>query len=600
MSYQSGKETSPEQTIQNIRSILSSIGLFPHECFWASHAKNCYNVRLELDGFEETGVNGKGVNRAYALASAYGELMERLQCGILIKPKFGLMHDVSIKYPDSKNEEAEDIIKRLDEFLSKMYNIDKTELQKVFKDVNISCAPFYHVNSKSEVYLPKNLMLTVTDSNGMCAGNTVSEALVQGLSEVIERYVSKKAASERYAFPEIPKEDVSNRMLKEMIEDVENKGYKLIIKDLTLGGIYPCLGVIFMNSSTMDYFISIGVHPVFDIALQRCITEAFQVHKVEYKMHPLIGLFSDKNDDYVKQYVLGAHKGSLDLLECTESSKVYMDAFVKNYSSNNEMLKGICDKLMMQNFDIYIKDMSYLGFPSYYIYVNGMSEVNEFTIEQLKNTNNNNTSLSDYLLNLDNCNTEELYAVASKMEALDKQFISMGYTAEPKLRIKNIFSILSVIFKPDTDMYHLLQDNDYFLAVLYNRLADYEKAYIHLEKYIGRKYNEISDKKYFLCVLHFFKLKMQDNSDMQKIRATLESIYGPIANDVFEDVAAPEKAFQYHDLPRCGDCSGCSYSDGRCLYQSWKNYMKKYQNIINANPIGQEKLHSLFNGLYDF
>ena len=38
----------------------------------------------------------------------------------------------------------------------------------------------------------------------MCAGNTKEEALVQGLAEIIERYVMKKIMIEKPALPDVP------------------------------------------------------------------------------------------------------------------------------------------------------------------------------------------------------------------------------------------------------------------------------------------------------------------------------------------------------------------------------------------------------------
>lgn len=43
-------------------------------------------------------------------------------------------------------------------------------------------------------------------SNGMSAGNTREEALVQGMSEVVERYVQKRIFSDRPALPDIPED----------------------------------------------------------------------------------------------------------------------------------------------------------------------------------------------------------------------------------------------------------------------------------------------------------------------------------------------------------------------------------------------------------
>jgi Uncharacterized conserved protein len=407
----------------------------------------------------------------------------------------------------------------------------------------------------------------------------------------MERYVSKKMACPDYCFPDIPVTEVTNSILKDMIEDIQEKGYKLLIKDFTLGGVFPCLGVLIMNQSTMDYFLSLGSHPIFDIALQRCITEAFQTKDIHIKMNSFIELFNgNKNFNIIRHLKMGNYRVNLSILESNNLSTVYKNAFVEEQKSNNEMLKLICDRLITRNFDIYIRDVSYLGFPAFRIYVNGMSEMN---LPRQVLDANANFSIKRCLLNLKKCNVQELHQLASEMEEMNNRFTELDYSAEYKF--KDIFSQCTVIFKPDTDLHELLKDIDYFLAILYNRLADYEKAYLYLEKYIDRQRGNLPGIKYFLCVLHFFKLRMQGKEDLQEIKDILESIYGTVACEVVEDVSIPEKAFQYYDLPSCGDCSRCSYSDGRCSYPSWKNYMQVFQDKINTYPIGQEKLVSLFS-----
>ena len=73
------KAVPPEETIRRIRGILSDCDLFVVETTFPAQ-NGTYSCRLELGdpplfgwGF---GVNGKGMSPRYALASAYGELME--------------------------------------------------------------------------------------------------------------------------------------------------------------------------------------------------------------------------------------------------------------------------------------------------------------------------------------------------------------------------------------------------------------------------------------------------------------------------------------------------------------------------------------------
>ena len=49
------------------------------------------------------------------------------------------------------------------------------------------CAPFINTKTGKDEYLPTFLVRLALGSNGMSAGNTKEEALVEGISELIER-----------------------------------------------------------------------------------------------------------------------------------------------------------------------------------------------------------------------------------------------------------------------------------------------------------------------------------------------------------------------------------------------------------------------------
>jgi len=82
----------PEETIQKIRNILYSLAIHVYEAGWNTFSNQCFSVRLMDADFPFTSINGKGITRDFALASAYGEFMERLQAspGAMITHSFGL------------------------------------------------------------------------------------------------------------------------------------------------------------------------------------------------------------------------------------------------------------------------------------------------------------------------------------------------------------------------------------------------------------------------------------------------------------------------------------------------------------------------------
>ena len=67
------KDETPVSTVEKIQAILASHGIKAKEAQWTeSGVEHCYSLRLVVEG-TSFGVNGKGVTKEFARASAYGE-----------------------------------------------------------------------------------------------------------------------------------------------------------------------------------------------------------------------------------------------------------------------------------------------------------------------------------------------------------------------------------------------------------------------------------------------------------------------------------------------------------------------------------------------
>ena len=76
------KDASPVDTVERIKKILSDNGFSVTERWSEPCVSNCYALHLDLDG-TSFGTNGKGVTEELARASAYAEMMERVQSGMM-------------------------------------------------------------------------------------------------------------------------------------------------------------------------------------------------------------------------------------------------------------------------------------------------------------------------------------------------------------------------------------------------------------------------------------------------------------------------------------------------------------------------------------
>src|SRR4029078_2610680 len=62
---------------------------------------------------------------------------------------------------------------------------------------------------------------------------------------------------------------------------VEEQGFPVLVKDASLGSMYPVMCVTLMNPRTGGVFASFGSHPSLEVALERSLTELLQGRSFE-------------------------------------------------------------------------------------------------------------------------------------------------------------------------------------------------------------------------------------------------------------------------------------------------------------------------------
>ena len=125
-------------------------------------------------------------------------------------------------------------------------------------------------------YFVPEFVLATTGSDGMAAGNTFEEACVQGSSEVCEHYVWHNLNSQKdYKVIDLKQLELPPYLVN-MINSIERKGYKLICYDFSYHYGVPVLGLIVADLEEKVCFLNLGSHPVFEVALERTITEIYQ------------------------------------------------------------------------------------------------------------------------------------------------------------------------------------------------------------------------------------------------------------------------------------------------------------------------------------
>jgi len=403
------KESTPIDTVQQIRTILHQIGMMPTEQSWCNPKRNLFSVRLENEVSEgHFGTNGKGRNRQFALASAYGEFIERIQNGFIagfeglnrtifrrVKEKCGFYY-----FPDEKIMSLDEFANLPNDYLNDIYGNSSPEEIELFKDRYFSrlnengqsgviSVPFYDYRNKSEIYLPFNLTWLMTGSNGMAAGNTSFECIYQALCELVERYAARIVYFDKLTPPTVCDSFLSQFSEEyNIIKEIESSGLCVIVKDFSCGLSLPAVGVIIKDKTNTKYRLNIGSDTDFRIALSRALTEIYQGIKDDCTFDSILLDIPKEEQDWFKydsdkdldrrqieiqKFIInGMGQFPKNLFDDIPSYSFSLKSF-SPLDSYELDAKRLIDIFINQGFSVYLRNVSFLGFPSWYIYITNVS-----------------------------------------------------------------------------------------------------------------------------------------------------------------------------------------------------------------------------------
>lgn len=294
--YIAGKDLPLEQTIANMSGVLARLGIKIEIASWRNIIPNVWSLHIRDAHSPMCFTNGKGATKESALASALGEYIERLNNNHFYAGSFwgeDIANAAFVHYPNERwfKPGPEDALPAeiLDAYCLPIYDPDGELRGSHLVDTNsgnvqrgLCSLPFVRQSDGEVVYFPSNLIENLYASNGMSAGNTLAEAQVQCLSEIFERAVKREILEGEMALPDVPHDVLAKypRILAG-IQGLEEQGFPVLVKDASLGGIYPVMCVTLMNPRTGGVFASFGAHPSFEVALERSLTELLQGRSFE-------------------------------------------------------------------------------------------------------------------------------------------------------------------------------------------------------------------------------------------------------------------------------------------------------------------------------
>ncbi len=604
------KAREPEETIRIIRDILHNTGLFMTE-----HSYNCedaelYSCRLTLanSGLLRLGigVNGKGVTPSYSLASAYGELMERIQNFALFsnyRYAAGNSENIAsskerpiLKYryaPDERVVDVEDVLEQSGDLIRRLMGIDdwrklEDHLKNDLKSDRVTVAPYYNVNGNLIEDLPLDFILTST--NGMCAGNTREEALIQGISEIIERYVLKKIIYEELVLPTISRKFFEGTGVLGLIEAIERK-HKIvvIIKDCSLNSELPAIGVLLLDRINARYTFHLGADPSPITALERCLTEVYQgVNEDKFKDYHCFeeALSGGIDDELIRKQLnydlaFTSYNGVWPTSVLINDESGFKGFGFTGSSCDEEDLDYLIKVLSNLQCTVYIRDVSFLGFPSFHIFIDGMSGRHYASAELRQMNYRFARSITPMLQRIKKLNEGEFLQLAYTLD----EFLNSPFNRDTE--IKDFF-----FYNLESDIKDL--DNNLFMSMLFYKAGVYDKSMSYISRYIAGN-DKLSNqyKLFYKCMRDYFFTRSMGYSNSQRDDLLYTLYEDDLVNEVMQKLDNPDDVLDFFNYPSCFDCCSCEVKSS-CKYNEIIKIVAKLQNIYEENQVDQNSLTEIF------
>ena len=286
----------PDSTLLRIKSGFERLGYPP---VWApvTVTDTLFWGRIWIDDLKIL-CEGKGVSAPLAEASAHAELAERFSAG-LYYPVFE--EQVRFHLPAIYGTRTNDFLNYawLPGYVRARQNeverpltvesllAGQTHLGRETIDALKGCEMTAHwVDGYSllldqTVKVPIKFAAYIHGSNGVAAGNTIEEAMLQAGAEILERHAQINIVKNEIVAPTIDPAGIEIPLIRRMMDFFSRSNVRVTIKDLSDNGARPVVGVLFTNNNLspdcMEYNTLIaGASFNPGEALARCFTEGIQ------------------------------------------------------------------------------------------------------------------------------------------------------------------------------------------------------------------------------------------------------------------------------------------------------------------------------------
>ncbi len=436
---------------------------------------------------------GKGATPAQAEASALMELAERYSL-------FSFIRSGNFRTDTYHNVKSEAIsFKSI--ALSVHEQSDLKIAEQAFSDVPLSWVPAYSLTEKREILIPIGWFFAINEFNGSAAGNSLEEAIIQGICEVVERHVSAIISRKKLSTPSIDTHSLKNPVALGLMGKYFKNGIKLFIKDFSLDVDIPSIGVLAHDPKTYpdrsEIVFTAGTQTSPEKALIRSLTEVAQ----------LAGDF-DTDAKYVASGLpKPSHLDDTYYVTGSEQSVSISDLSDISHSNIKNEIESCVEALSKRDLDILAVNITHpvLQVPAVYIIVPGAHFRQRAQAASV--------SLFSAKLISQSEDVEQAIIALEKLRKLypDRHYIYF-YLGLCHLR-KEFHQEALTYFKKALELNPEEEDISSiycYIGVCYKDLGDYKQAIVHLDK--AKEYDAEVKEIYNLLGFCYFKLKEHEKS----------------------------------------------------------------------------------------
>lgn len=275
------KTRNPEQTVAWVRGILKGLKMnVLANTIRIDTGRLDIPVFISLCGEDATRFTGtkkqmgKGATPQQSEASALMELMERFSF-------FSFMQQYP--FPTYTYSQLNDFTVSAQDLKKSVYDSETPDelCESFLKDFPMRWVKARNLTLGRDQWVPIDWFYQINEYNGPAAGNTLEEAILQSLCEVVERHVGSIISNDFMTTPEIDPESLRDPASIELFNKFRAEGIQVFLHDFSLDTGIPTVGALAYDPSTFpgksEIVFTAGTTSNPEKSLCRALTEIAQL-----------------------------------------------------------------------------------------------------------------------------------------------------------------------------------------------------------------------------------------------------------------------------------------------------------------------------------